>query len=91
MVVKLAIEDDQHRSILVEERLVPRRTQVDDREPPHPETQPSLDHQTLVVGPAMPDAGDHGRDLLGSNGPAVESSDADDPAHVYAAFASTAS
>ena len=62
VVVDLAVEDDTDRAVLVEDRLVPAG-QVDDRQPPHPEPDPPLDVDALVIGAAMHDRGAHAPNL----------------------------
>ena len=81
MVVDFAVEDHRHRPVLVEERLMPGGTEIDDGEAPHGQPDAAFDQRTLVVGTAVADAAVHGRDLLRANRPAVEAEDPDDAAH----------
>ena len=52
VVVDLAVEDDDHRAVFVEQRLL-ARGHVDDGQPPVAEAQPGLDVQAALVGPAV--------------------------------------
>jgi len=64
VVVDLAVEDDRHRSILVEDRL-PSPREVDDAESPHPQADPPLDVEPLRVGAAVDYSLAHAVEQLG--------------------------
>jgi hypothetical protein len=55
VVVDLAVEDDLDAAVLVRHRLVRRRREVDDREPPErePDLATGCDPQARPVGPAV--------------------------------------
>src|SRR6266496_3363926 len=81
IVVDLAVEDDDLRAILVEDRLSPTR-QIDDAEPSHPEANGALHVDALVVRPPMPDCLAHPPNRGSGGGPGrLRVYDSDDTTH----------
>ncbi len=79
-VVDLAVENDRDAAVLVEDRLVAAR-QVDDRQPPHPERDRSVDEIACIVGAAMRHRIAHADDVRLRGGRAAQTDDPGDAAH----------
>ncbi len=81
IVVDLAVEDDDHAAVLVEQRLLPGG-EVDDREPAMAEPQAGLGVQPDLVRPAMVLGLVHARNEVARDRPrARDVHDADNAAH----------
>ena len=82
-VVDLAVEDEPERAVLVRHRLVGRLRQVDDRQPPVPESDRPVHVLPLGVRPPVRERPRHGGHDLGRGRPFPRQIPAD-PTHARA-------